>query len=277
MSVVASRISNVRHQILERDLRDLAGRISIDGDVRSKILAAETLEDLLSECMHLSVMPGLATVPREERPENFRWPVLTLLGALFAAVAGGVLWNALNHIFHWPYFMGSAGTSLRGFHALLWGVVTTLPVPLPLLVLCRSGERRGLIVPVLLFAALGSLAAFAFHALGIREVVERAAWGYRLRETVIVIIYSMLLSIPPLLAASLTLSRGRLALPHGLILLLPSLTALASLSVTFLIDRPVSEIVQLRGFLVGFVLRLSVFFSLLWAFRLSVNRRADGK
>ena len=168
--------------------------------------------------------------------------------------------------------MGSIEESLRGFHALLWAVLTTAPVPLPLLILCSPEKRRRLNAAVILFIGIGSLSAFAFFFFGIREMIESAGWSYQMQETVIVVLFSLILSVPPLAAASLVLSRVRLLWGHVLILFLPTVTALLSLCITLLIDRPVSEITQLRGFAVAFVLRLTVFFSLLWAYRLSLRQ-----
>jgi hypothetical protein len=267
--IIIKRVSEARKQILENDLRELVGKISIAQDIRARILALEPLVDFITECMSLSVMPGMEMdVPGDDR-NNIQQPVFIIASALFAAVTGGVLWNILNHILRWPYYMGSAGEDLFGFHALVWGLITTVPIPLPLLILNRAKGWRRQIVPMIVFIITGSLAAMAFFSLNIREIVESIGWSYQRQEITLVVIYSIFLSIPPLLASSLALSRGRLVPKHILILFLPSVIALFSLLITFLIDRPVVEIVQLRGFLVGFMLRLTVFFSLLWADGLS--------
>jgi len=267
--IIIKHVTEARKQILENDLRELVCNVSIPRDVRERILALEQLADLAIECMSLSVMSGIEMeVPGDDR-SSIQQPVIIISCALLAAVTGGVLWNLLNRILHWPYFMGSAGESLHGLHALIWGLVTTVPIPLPLLILNRSDRWRRLVAPMILFIIMGTLSAMAFFSLNIREIVESIGWSYQWQEITLVVIYSIILSIPPLLASSLALSRGRLVPKHILILFLPSVIALFSLLITFLIDRPVVEIVQLRGFLVGFMLRLTVFFSLLWADGLS--------
>jgi len=271
VSIVSTHTSEARKRILENKLRSLIGRISLCRDVRTTVLSADSFDDFLSECLHLSVMDGIALETQGDGAGELRWQTLVFSGALFAALFGGVLWNLLNRLFRWPYFMGSIEESLRGTHALLWAVVTTAPVPLPLLLLSRPAKRRGLIVSVTLFIVIGSLSAFAFFSLGIREVIESAGWSYRMQESIIGVLFSLMLSLPPLLAASLIFSRGRLAWGHVLLLFLPAFTVFLTLCITFLIDRPAAEITQLRGFAVAFVLRLTLFFSLLWAYRLSAN------
>ncbi|MBN1648558.1 MAG: hypothetical protein JW874_11055 [Spirochaetales bacterium] len=271
-AIVVRRTPKTRKHILEKDLRNMIGRISIADDIRTKILATESLEDLVSECLYLSVIPCAAIDSDTPKTGDLLSQIIIIAGALFAGVAGGVFWNTLNHIFGWPYFMGTENANLIGIHALIWGVITTVPIPLPLLFLYRGEKRKLLVLPMILFTLTGSLAAFAFHSIGIREFIISAGWNYRMQETVVNIIFSLVLSIPPLLVSTLVLSRARLIAKHGIILTLPTLVTLAALCMTFLIDRPISELVQLRGFVVGFILRLTLFFSLLWAGRLSANR-----
>jgi hypothetical protein len=272
VALVSAQASEARKRILENRLRSTVEGLSMARDVRAKVLSSRTFDELLFECLHLSTMPGAGAAPTPAAAVGLRWLSLALAGAFFAAMAGGVLWSALNRALGWPYYMGSSDAVLRGFRALVWGAVTTIPIPLPFFLMYRSGERRRLAAPMAAFALAGSLAGFAFHDLGIRKAIEGAALGYRPQEIVIVLAYSAMLSIPPLLAASLFLSRGRLVPRHALVFLAPVAGSLLGLLFTFLINRPVSEILQLRGFIVGFVMKLLMFTSLIWADRLSLER-----
>lgn len=268
--IVAKHASETKKMILENDLRELVRKTALPDEIRETVLAAESVERLLFECLELSRMPEVA-IHRGRAGPATRSPgqVSVLLGALFAAVCGGVLWNGLNRVLGWPYFMGSESEELRGLRALLWGLITTAPIPAPLLALHNGEARRRLVVPSILFAVFGGLSALVFYSSGIRSAVEGMGFGYTARETLIVVAFALCLSIPPLFAAILPLSRGKLVYAHGILVFSPTVAALLAFFVTLLIDRPVSEILQLRGFVVGFTLRLAVFLSLFRAASLS--------
>lgn len=265
--IVSKRASNTRKMVLANELRALVRRVALPVEIQESILASESIEHLLSACLELSKMSGLEIGHGQGARTDSRRLALILSGALFAAVCGGLLWNALNRILGWPYFMGSGNDALRGLHAFLWGVITIAPVPLPLFLLYRGEERRRLVVPSVMFACVGGLFAFLFFSYGFREAVESTVSSYQLRETIIVVIFAICLSVPPLLTAMLVFSRGRPAVSRVALLLSPTFAALLALLVTLIIDRPPSEILQLRGFVVGFALRLSLFFSLFLATR----------
>lgn len=261
--IVSKHASETKKVILENDLRQLVREAALPERIRETVLAAESVEGLLFECLELSLMPGIAIDRgRTKTGIHSRGQAAVLLGALFAAVFGGVLWNGLNRILGWPYFMGSENDELRGLRALLWGLITTAPVPVPLLALHRGEARRRLVVPSVLFIIFGGLSACVFYSSGIRGAVEGMSLNYPLQETLIVVAFALCLSIPPLIASIFSLSRGRLAYKHITIVFAPTAAALLGFFVTLLIDRPISEILQLRGFVVGFTLRLAMFLSL---------------
>jgi hypothetical protein len=144
--------------------------------------------------------------------------------------------------------------------ALVWGLVTTAPIPLPLLLPGPAVERARRAVPAILFWLVSAGCALLFYASGIREAVEGLRLGYALQETVLVVIFGLVLSVLPQLAA-LLVARPR---PRTwvLALLAPTAAALAGFLVTLLVDRPVPEVLQLRGFVVGLALRFAQFLSL---------------
>ncbi|MBN1837585.1 MAG: hypothetical protein JW820_17140 [Spirochaetales bacterium] len=272
VQIVTRHASQAKRWILTRDLQELVRDAELPVELRDSLLRIEPVEELLAECLDLSLTPTFAGgAPRAPGGEAWkRWSVL--LGALFAAVFGGILWNALNRVLGWHYFMGSSDDPLRGLPALAWGLVTTAPIPAPLVFLCTREERGPRVLPALLFTLFGGVSAVAFFSFGIRSAIETLGLGYALQESVIVILFALLLSVPAHLAAVLSMP-GATHLGRAVLLsLLPAAAALLGLLLTLVVDRPVSEVLQLRGFVVGFVLRLAMFFALYAAFDRSLRR-----
>jgi hypothetical protein len=270
VQVVMRHSSQAQRLILANSLRAIVREAGLKGELRDALLRAGSIGELLSECLDLSLTPSLAdTVPQTARRIGLaHWSVL--LGAMFAAVFGGIVWNALNRILGWPYFMGSAGEELQGWRALVWGLVTLAPIPAPLLLLGSGTDRARRVLPAVLFTVIGGVSAFLFHSSGVRAAVENLGLGYALQETIIVVIFAFVLSVPPHLGVLLA-DRYASGLARAMVTLaIPTAAALAGFLVTLLIDRPVSEVLQLRGFVVGFSLRIAQFFSL---YAILVQRR----
>jgi hypothetical protein len=262
VQVVMKYASQAKRLMLTNDLQTIVRDAGLPAELRDALLRSESLEGILAECLDLSLTPRLAgAAPRTHRPIGHGpWPVL--VGALFAALFGGIVWNALNRILEWPYFMGSTGEALRGGRALVWGLVTMAPVAAPLLFL-RSGTERVLrVLPAILFTLVGGASALLFHSSGVRAVVENLGLDYALQETIVVVVFALVLSVPPHLAALLAARRGPRFAWFALTLIVPTAAALLAFLVTLVIDRPVSEMLQLRGFVVAFALRIAQFFSL---------------
>lgn len=262
VDVVMKHSSQAKRLILAENLRVYVREAQLPDELRDTLLRSTSIEDILSECLDLSLTPNLAgAVPRTARKIGLQsWSLL--LAALFAAVFGGIAWNALNRAIGWPYFMGSAREALRGWRALVWGLVTMAPISAALLLLRPNEGRARRLLPALAFTLVGTGSALVFHSSGIREAIERLGFGYALQETIVVVLYAFVLSIPPYLAALLA-GRPRISVARFLLsLFAPIAAALLGFLVTLLVDRPVAEILQLRGFVVGFALRLAQFFSL---------------
>jgi hypothetical protein len=118
------------------------------------------------------------------------------------------------------------------------------------------------VLPAILFTLAGAGAALLFHASGLRAAVEGLSLGYAPQETVLVVIFALMLSVLPQLTVLLFVRPRPAAARWAATLLAPTAAALAGFLVTLLIDRPVSEVLQLRGFVVGFALRFGQFLSL---------------
>jgi hypothetical protein len=254
--------SPAKRLILANSLRAIVRDAGLPGELRDTLLRAGSIEESLSECLDLSLTPNLAgAVPQTARRIGIgHWSVL--LGALFAAVCGGIAWNVLNRILGWPYFMGSAAQALRGSRALVWGLVTMAPIPVPLLLPGPGAKRARRLLPAVLFTLVGGASALLFHSSGVREAIEHLGLGYALQETIIVVVFGLVLSVPPYLAALLAGPRRPGVSRLLVTLLAPTAAALLGFLVTLVIDRPVSEVLQLRGFVVGFSLRIAQYLSL---------------
>lgn len=259
--IVCTQTSEARQLILTKDLRALIGESGLPKEIRTTVLAAGSLESLLFECLELSVMPNVKSDLVYSGVTESRLPWWLLLGALFAATTGGILWNALNRILEWPYFMDGGNNALRGFHAFLWGGLTTASIPVPLFLQHRFQCRRFLL-PAVLFTVVASLCALVFYTAGIRGAIEGLSFSYAVQELCIVVLFALCMSGLPLVAAVLTLPRVRSVSRLLFILVLPTVAAVVSFLVTLIIERPVGELLQLRGFVVGFALRLAMFISL---------------
>lgn len=262
VEIVSRRASEGRKLILRNDLQDLVRRGSLPHDVRAAILSCNSVEELLSECLHLSVLQPLKPGADSPRWRTSRSPAAIVVGGLLAAVLGGILWNALNRLLGWDFFMGSPGQSLSGVQAIIWGTITLFPIPAAVVLLHRSEDRRRLLLPSLLFVAVGAVCAGAFYASGVREAIENLQLGYVLQETMLALFFALAMSVLPLLAVILASGRGKLAALPAIVLAVPTAAALLGFLLTLLIDRPVSEVIQLRGFAVAFALRLALFSSL---------------
>ncbi len=158
--------------------------------------------------------------------------------------------------------MGSTGEALRGGRALVWGLVTMAPVAAPLLFLGSGAGRVLRVLPAILFTLVGGASALLFHSSGVRAAVENLGLDYALQETIVVVVFALALSVPPHLAALLAARRGPRFARFAVTLVVPTAAALLAFLVTLVIDRPVSEVLQLRGFVVAFALRIAQFFSL---------------
>jgi hypothetical protein len=210
--------------------------------------------------MDLSVTPDIKAM--KETPPGFRagTPLKILLWALFAALSGGLLWNLSNRILGWEYFMAGSEHNLRGFPAFYWGAITTLMIPLPLLFLRRGKDLRKQLLLLLVCSLIGGISAFLFYSSGFRAFVLEQSFGYILQEVIIVVVLSFCLSGPVFLGAVLVMNSSPGTLRILFFMFLPAGITLIAFLLTLIIKRPYLEVLQLRGFVVGFTLRITLFF-----------------
>jgi hypothetical protein len=271
VEIVSNRTSEARKLILANDLRATISGSALPRDVQATVLAVGSMEELLGECLELAVMPGIEIDTGRAPATDLRRNASVVMGALVASLAGGIVWNVLNRVLGWPFFMGGNEAAFGGIYTVVWGVVTNAPIPAMLVLLYRGRTGRRLTVMSLVFTLIGGAAAFAFYSSGVRAAIEALGFSYPAQETIIVVIFGLALSVPALIGAIVALPRVRLTLRHGAVLLLPAAATLIAFLLTLTIDRPVSEVVQLRGFVVGFALRLTLFFSLFVVVKRSID------
>ena len=249
-------------------------RLEMDAYILSSSLSDEIKEGLSGEEDFEKYITGVLRMALAERrnkspatPPRITVPLKSIIFALLAAVSGGLIWNVINHLLSLGFYMGGSGNEPIGTLAFVWGLTLGVPVIAFALLSLKAKPTSPVNAPIYdwrLVAAIYSVAAgavgFIFYNSGFRGFIEGLGYAYGLQEIIIVIVYSALLSFPPLLSVFALLrfqkTGWRLL---ATIIAAPVLISVLSVLGTALVDRPEPEVAQLRGFLVGLVLRLTMF------------------
>ena len=181
--------------------------------------------------------------------------------AMATAALGGLLWNFSNHLLGWTYYMGSPGNEPYGFSAFMWGFLTLLPLAIiSTIFLKKHLALKTMITALLAYLIVGGLSALLFYTSGIRVGIENLGFSYEMREIIIVIIYSLIISLPPYITLR-TITRSALnSKITALYVGLPVVAALVAVILTLFISRPEIEVVGVRGLLVGMLMRSCMFY-----------------
>lgn len=269
VEIAERRASQAGGVLLLRDLRALVLQADLPRELRNTLLGIEAPGELLRECLTLCAVGKRAEgeAPQPKVPDPSVFPLL--FRSLFAALAGGLLWNGLNRLAGWSYFMGSADDALHGASAFLWGALTSAPLPLALPQISGRHRRSSPEVSAPLVAAFtlaGGLAGLLYFSFGLRLALEAAGLSYAPRELLLVLAFSLCLSALPCAAAFAVNFRTAGVRRFLRLVAIPVGAAFAACMFTLLIDLPAVQVVQLRGFAVGFAMRLGVFYVLfsLW-------------
>ena len=196
-------------------------------------------------------------------------PITELAIALLAVFFSSALWNGINRLLGWTCYMGGTGREPRGLAAAVWGISLALPIILLALAARRKagdptprGGRPGTMAICAIYTLSCMVGALAFYNSGLRTDVEGLRLGYGFQELVIAFAFAILVSPLPFIAIMVIWSapepRPRLFAILGYSLF-PPLLVLAGVSFTLLIDRPIIELEQLRGFLAGLMLRIGMY------------------
>lgn len=234
-------------------------------EIQTILTGQEDFEKYIKDVLDIAVAESRKKLP--EDPPRLVLSLMTVALALLAALSGGFVWNILNHLFGWRFYMGGSGNEPAGVIAFLWGLTAGAPIiAFALLsikmakpsIAARSGYDWRFAVA--LYSLAAGAAGFIFYNSGFRSWIEGLGYAHGLQETVIVIAYAMLLSFLPMLSILTLLhfpkTQGVLL---AAILTAPVLVSVLSVWGTVLINRPEAEVAQLRGFVVGLTLRLAMF------------------
>lgn len=200
-----------------------------------------------------------------------------LLCAITATVAGGLVWNVINRLLGWSFYMGGSGNEPTGLAAFLSGTITVFSVVGCLFWAYAEyiQDERALfkcLVTLGLCAVLGGIGTMLFYSLGLRGLVESTAMGYGGREISLAFVWSLTISIltgaPLWIVHRSSLNRwGWLLLPVALAVS----GAILGVFFSLIFDLPTSWISQLRGFLASALLRLGLFWGLALAFLMHIR------
>jgi len=243
------------------------------------LISTVDFEDYLEEIFSYAIAEkkqewnkGIEDDKIRKHQEKSTFPVKLGL-AIISAALGGLLWNILNRIAGWPFFMGGSANEPVGFTSAIWGFLTLLPVIILAiyvsenqLALFVSFKKRYVLLSVL-YSTAGAVGAFVFYSAGIRGLIENYQIGYFPQELIIAFIYALTISILPFMTLLLFHQKNKLTWRTLLYVLIPSVACTAIVLLTALIGKPDLEISQLRGFLVGGALRSLMFFQAEWALK----------
>jgi hypothetical protein len=272
--------------IIKSELDAYVAASGIDSEIAALLAATAPFQKFMEDLLHFAIsLPSEPGPSRERagRPEadpaagagsgggwgNPSVPLAELGLALLALLGSGILWNGVNRLLGWTHYMGGIGREPRGTAAAAWGLALTLPAILIAMAARRRsggqaprGGRYGAIAIPPLYSLSGMVGALAFYDSGLRAQVEGLRLGYGLQELAIAFAFAALASLPPfaVIMAGWKAAKTRPLAALGYALLPPLLVS-AAVSFTLLVDRPVAELEQLRGFLAGLMLRIGMYFA----------------
>jgi len=226
----------------------------------------DDFEKYLTAVLRIALSERKKKQPAEATP-HLVISLITIIFTLLAALLGGLIWNILNHLFDWAFYMGGSGNEPTGILAFIWGLTAGIPIIVFALLSIRMAKPQATKIvqcdwrlAVTFYSLATGTAGFIFYNSGFRSFVESFGYSYGLQEIVIVVIYAALLSILPFLSLLALLHFPKMAKGMLMIVLTaPILLSVISVLGTMLINRPEAEIAQLRGFLVGLLLKIAMF------------------
>jgi len=251
-------------------------KIKMDAYINTSTLGEQVKSVLTGEDdfeKYISAVLRIALVERKKKQSASPAPrlalsLVTIVFALLASLVGGLIWNILNHMFDWSFYMGGSGNEPEGVLAFVWGLTAGVPIIVFALLSLLTAKSSSAVfarcdwrLAAVLYSLVAGAAGFIFYNSGLRGFVEGSGYSYGLQETIIVIAYATILSVLPLLSILALLRFPKTA--RGLLLLTvfiaPVLVSVLSVLGTALVNLPETEVAQLRGFLVGILLRLAMF------------------
>lgn len=207
--------------------------------------------------------------------------------ALVSPFAGGAVWQYLNKLNGWRFYLGGPNNEPYGTYAAIWGLVTLFPVIFAVRILTSERTLNSLFsvgrwfrsrefALVLFFVALAALCSLFFYgvrpATGVRAYVTSLGWRYEPTEQLMIVLWAAAISIVPTGAIALLGGRHtpRATSSEALLYALPFVLAiflcLLGLSIYFALYDYVNldQKAQIRGFMAGYVVRFAIFWGI-WA------------
>lgn len=191
-----------------------------------------------------------------------------LICGFLGVFVGGFLWNILNNLLGWPYYLGGHGNEPYGLSAFIWGSIVIFPVAffayLALSKYVTTHWRPLWKAPlaIALYTIFGGIGAVVFYNSGFRRFAEGQNLGYGAQELVIVSVWafaiSLLASLPVMIFRSVFKDVLHIQMLLFQILLCVVMSFLAVV-VSLFIRVPETQVAMIRGFLAGLGLRFGLF------------------
>lgn len=266
---------------LRRELEGYVSSGGLDPAIAAGLVATASFEAFLRDSLLLALsLPDVegsspGRPPSASGPTKRSLPLAELGLALLAVLGSGILWNATNRLLGWTYYMGGEGREPQGLAAALWGLSVALPLILAAMA-ARSGDgnRPRRPTPAVALAALyglaGTAGALAFYDSGLRPALEGLRLAYLPQESLIACVFALTVSLLPFAVLTAAAALSRTGLPARFLpayAFLPAAMVTSAVLITCLVDRPPSELEQLRGFLAGLMLRTGMYLVARLAFR----------
>jgi len=238
----------------------------LSGEIKKVLTEEGDFEKYLTAVMRIALLER-KNKPPERTAQQLTISLAPIVFALLAAFSGGLLWNMLNHIFGWRFYMGGSDNEPAGISAFVWGLTVGVPIITFALLSLRTVKpppaifaKSGWWLVILIYPLVTGITGLFFYTSGFRGFVEGYAYPYGFQELIIVIVYALLLSVVPLMVVLALLRFPKMSrVMLAVILAAPVLVSALSVAWTMLVDRPDPEVAQLRGFLVGLTLKLAMF------------------
>jgi len=195
-------------------------------------------------------------------------PVINIVFAVLAATVGGLLWSLVDSALGLPYVIGRMGREPAGFLAFWGGICSLSPVIIcaaislwrenPAVKSLHGPGKAGYISAYTLACGLSGL---LFYGSGFGGFVEQLNIDHVLQEITYVFVFSLVLSFLPVLAVLLLMRFPKMK-PSAFIFIefFPAAMCVSAVLVLALVSQP--EISQLRGFLISFILRLTMYITI---------------
>jgi hypothetical protein len=219
-----------------------------------------------------------------KRIQSILFSPWTIACGLLGVVIFGFTWSVMNNLLAWPYFLGGPENEPRGFSAFLWGVVAVFPVGLFAHLAAKNHILanwlywRKSVIAIVLCSIFGGIGAAIFYDSGFREYVIGKNLGYGARELIIVLVWSLLISLFTVLPVLVLFRSFKDIFDMQVFLLqVPFCVIISFLAVvvSLFINVPESQVAMVRGFLAGLGLRGSLFIGFALSIILRLQYRAS--